>query len=319
VFPSRSQRAANSILAHALALGYTSGSPSADAYYAEQAAALGWTPGDRSLALTRSDGEAIAIAAVVVRELFGRTPAAEFGPKKLKAVRQAMIERRWCRNTVHAQIDRVTRMFKWAVAEEMIAASAPEGGEGYGTIRELALPGLSKVGGDYGMGQDPDAFLRPDPAAGTGQGARMSQIAEIIEGRPLIHAESSERVRDVARRMTKENVGAVAVLDSGRLVGVFSERDVMSRVVAEGLDPDKTLISNVMTKDIVVADPEVFRLHCAIEVSGPRALVVDLGTTNGTFVDGKKIKSHELQHLSEFRIGASTLLFTVTDKDSPPA
>ena len=83
----------------------------------------------------------------------------------------------------------------------------------------------------------------------------MSQIAEIIEGRSLIHAESSERVRDVAKRMTKENVGAVAVLDSGRLVGVFSERDVMSRVVAEGLDPDKTLIANVMTKDIVVADP----------------------------------------------------------------
>ncbi len=73
VFPSRSQRAANSILAHALALGYTSGSPSADAYYAEQAAALGWTPGDRSLALTRSDGEAIAIAAVVVR-LYRVTP-----------------------------------------------------------------------------------------------------------------------------------------------------------------------------------------------------------------------------------------------------
>jgi predicted Zn finger-like uncharacterized protein len=71
--------------------------------------------------------------------------------------------------------------------------------------------------------------------------------------------------------------------------------------------------------DIVVADPEVSRRHCAIEVSGPRALLVDLGTTNGTFVDGKKIKSHELQHLSEFRIGASTLLFTVTDKDSPPA
>jgi CBS domain-containing protein len=83
----------------------------------------------------------------------------------------------------------------------------------------------------------------------------MSQIAQIIEGRPLIHAEFSERVRDVARRMSKANVGAVAVLDSGRLVGVFSERDVMARVVAEGLDPDKTVVANVMTKDIVVADP----------------------------------------------------------------
>lgn len=83
----------------------------------------------------------------------------------------------------------------------------------------------------------------------------MRQIGQMIEGHPLIHAELSERVRDVAKKMSKANVGAIAVLDSGRLVGVFSERDVMARVVAEGLDPDKTLISKVMTKDIVVADP----------------------------------------------------------------
>lgn len=62
----------------------------------------------------------IRYATAVVRELFGRTPAAEFGPKKLKAVRQAMVERDWCRNMVNAQVDRVKRMFKWATAEEMI-------------------------------------------------------------------------------------------------------------------------------------------------------------------------------------------------------
>ena len=47
----------------------------------------------------------------------------------------------------------------------------------------------------------------------------MSQIAEIIEGRPLIHADASENVREVAQRMSNGNVGAVAVLDGGRLVG----------------------------------------------------------------------------------------------------
>jgi hypothetical protein len=62
----------------------------------------------------------IRYAAAVVRELFGRTPAAEFGPKKLKAVRQAMVERDWRRNMVNARVDRVKRMFKWAAAEEMI-------------------------------------------------------------------------------------------------------------------------------------------------------------------------------------------------------
>jgi CBS domain-containing protein len=83
----------------------------------------------------------------------------------------------------------------------------------------------------------------------------MRQIAEIIEGRPLIHADLSDSVRDVARKMSEKNVGAVAVLDSGKLVGVFSERDLMKRVVAAGLNPEKTPVEKVMTKDIIVAKP----------------------------------------------------------------
>ena len=84
----------------------------------------------------------------------------------------------------------------------------------------------------------------------------MTQIAHLIEGRPLIHAESSERVREVAQRMSEEKVGAVAVLDRGKLVGIFSERDIMTRIVAEGRNPESTLVSSVMTRDIVVADPD---------------------------------------------------------------
>jgi len=83
----------------------------------------------------------------------------------------------------------------------------------------------------------------------------MRQIAELIEGHPLHHASSSQSVRDVARLMTERNVGAVAVLDAGKLVGVFSERDLMTRVVAAGLDPDKTAVENVMTRNIMVAGP----------------------------------------------------------------
>jgi CBS domain-containing protein len=48
-------------------------------------------------------------------------------------------------------------------------------------------------------------------------------------------------------------VGAVSVLDGSRLVGILSERDVMSRVVAPQLDPDRTRVGEVMTKDLVVA------------------------------------------------------------------
>jgi CBS domain-containing protein len=83
----------------------------------------------------------------------------------------------------------------------------------------------------------------------------MKQISELIEGRPLIHADISDNVRTVARKMSDRNIGAVAVLEGGKLVGVFSERDLMTRVVAAGLNPDDTSVSAVMTKNIVVADP----------------------------------------------------------------
>jgi pSer/pThr/pTyr-binding forkhead associated (FHA) protein len=53
-----------------------------------------------------------------------------------------------------------------------------------------------------------------------------------------------------------------------------------------------------------------------IEVRGSTATLVDLGTTNGTFVAGKNIKISQLEHMSKFRIGATTLVFTVTDKKS---
>ena len=82
----------------------------------------------------------------------------------------------------------------------------------------------------------------------------MREVAEIIEGHPLIHAEPSDTVRTVARLMAERNVGAIAVLDSGRLVGVFSERDLMARVVATGLDPDHTPVSTVMTRELIVAE-----------------------------------------------------------------
>lgn len=84
----------------------------------------------------------------------------------------------------------------------------------------------------------------------------MKQIAELIEGQTLTVIEPGWTVRTAAQRMTERNIGAVAVVDQGALAGVFSERDIMARVVAKGLNPDDTAVDTVMTRDIVVAGPE---------------------------------------------------------------
>ena len=61
----------------------------------------------------------------------------------------------------------------------------------------------------------------------------MTNIAELIEGKPLIHVGPEQSVRSVARMMSDRNIGAVAVLDGETLVGVFSERKLFRLRVAE--------------------------------------------------------------------------------------
>lgn len=72
-------------------------------------------------------------------------------------------------------------------------------------------------------------------------------VGSIIEGQDLVCAEASLPVADAARLMRGHRVGAILVVEGERLVGIFTERDALFRVVAEGRDPQTTPIAHVMT------------------------------------------------------------------------
>ncbi len=81
----------------------------------------------------------------------------------------------------------------------------------------------------------------------------MKTMGSVVAGRDIYHVRSDQSIREVARYMSERRVGAVAVLEGSRLAGIISERDIMSRVVAKGLDPDETSVEQVMTRDLVVS------------------------------------------------------------------
>ena len=82
----------------------------------------------------------------------------------------------------------------------------------------------------------------------------MKTMGAVVAGREVYHVRVEQSVREAARYMTERRVGAVAVLESkNRLAGILSERDLMGRVIAKGLDPDATRVADVMTRDLVVA------------------------------------------------------------------
>jgi CBS domain-containing protein len=81
-------------------------------------------------------------------------------------------------------------------------------------------------------------------------------IRSLLEPRRLVTAPPGASVAEAARLMTEGNVGAVLVVDGGRLVGIFTERDAVYRVMAAGRDPAGTTLAQVMTRDPVTVAPD---------------------------------------------------------------
>ena len=80
-------------------------------------------------------------------------------------------------------------------------------------------------------------------------------IREVLEPRKLVVAGPAATVCDAARLMRQGNVGAILVVDEGRLIGIFTERDALIRVIACGRDPETVRLREVMTADPATVEP----------------------------------------------------------------
>jgi CBS domain-containing protein len=72
-------------------------------------------------------------------------------------------------------------------------------------------------------------------------------VPDLVSNQTLASLPPTATVRDAVRVMAERHIGAVLVAVDGRLQGIFTERDVLTRVVAAGLDPDDTALGGVMT------------------------------------------------------------------------
>lgn len=82
------------------------------------------------------------------------------------------------------------------------------------------------------------------------------RISELVRNQDTYRADVRQTVLEVARAMVARNIGAVPVVEDGILVGIFSERDLMKRVVVESLDPRTTSLREVMTKKPLTVSPQ---------------------------------------------------------------
>jgi CBS domain-containing protein len=84
----------------------------------------------------------------------------------------------------------------------------------------------------------------------------MAVIYDLIKGQDTYRANVQQTVFELAQAMVERNIGAVPVLRGSELVGIFSERDLMKRVVVAGHDPRTTRVLEVMTDDPLTVGPQ---------------------------------------------------------------
>ena len=82
------------------------------------------------------------------------------------------------------------------------------------------------------------------------------RIRNVMERKKLVTAPPETTVSQAAKLMVKKNVGAVMVVENEHLVGIFTERDAVFRVIAKGRDTETTMLTEVMTPAPQTVDPD---------------------------------------------------------------
>jgi len=125
--------------------------------------------------------------------------------------------------------------------------------------------------------------------------------------RPLISCPLGDTVLDAARRMNEHHIGALPVLDGEQLAGIFTERDVLQRVVAEGRDPSSTAVADVMSAPVTTAAPnapltllrtlmrDAHIRHIPIVENGIPIAMISIGDLNRAQADEQDATIHALK------------------------
>ena len=83
----------------------------------------------------------------------------------------------------------------------------------------------------------------------------MDLCVQDIMSRDVVTIETSQTIKNAARSMAKFGVSGLVVLHEGNLVGILTERDILTRVVTSGINPESVHVKDVMSEPVIVVSP----------------------------------------------------------------
>jgi CBS domain-containing protein len=96
------------------------------------------------------------------------------------------------------------------------------------------------------------------------KGSVMATVEDILDkkGRFVAKVSTDSTIREATQEMVRRRIGSLVICSGDKVVGIFTERDVMARVVAEGIDPANTPVGQVMTAPVACCLPETTLNEC---------------------------------------------------------
>lgn len=95
----------------------------------------------------------------------------------------------------------------------------------------------------------------------------VKQLLEVSQSHRLFTVEPSTTVIEVVKLLARENVGAVVVLEDGKLAGIVSERDVTKKIFLQGANPAVDKVDQIMTRDVITVSPSASTRDCLVTMT----------------------------------------------------
>lgn len=111
----------------------------------------------------------------------------------------------------------------------------------------------------------------------------MATVKDILarKGRDVVTMVADDAVLSAARLMNKRGIGGIVVIEDDEVIGIFTERDILRRVVAERRDPTTTLVSDVMTTPVMTCKLEAKLEECMALMTDKRVRHIPVVDADG--------------------------------------
>ena len=134
----------------------------------------------------------------------------------------------------------------------------------------------------------------------------MPAVKDVLQkkGAEVLCVESDTTVREATQRMNEHKIGAVVITRGDHVVGIFSERDVLTRVVAAGRDPQSVVVREAMTSPVACCGLDTKLAECRAVMTENRIRhlpVVEQGRLVGIISSGDILAREHEQHLDTIR------------------